>query len=184
MNIQSWFPLGLTGLILQSKGLSRVFSSTMIQKHLWCSAFFMVQLSHTYMTTGKIIALTIKAIVIKVTSLLFNTLSRFIIAFLPGNKHLLISWLRSPSTGILEPKKIKSFTLSTFSLSICHKVMGPLLLISCFESGIIYISEAADISPGNLDWNLWYIQSSISHYLLYIEVKLAKWQYSREWRGG
>jgi len=98
---------------------------------LWCSAFFMVQLSHPYMTTGKIIALTIQAIVIKMTSLLFNTLSRFVIAFLLRNKHLLISWLESLSTEILEPKKIKSFTLSTFSPSICRKVMGLLLLISC-----------------------------------------------------
>ena len=77
MNIQSWFPLGLTGLIsLLSKGLSRVFSSTTVWKHLWWSALFMVQLSHPYMTTGKTIALTIWTFVGKVVSLLLNTLTR------------------------------------------------------------------------------------------------------------
>ena len=91
---------------------------------LWCSAFFMVQLSYLFMTTGKTIALTLWTSVGKVTSLLFKMLSRFVIAFLPRNKHLLISWLKSPSTVILEPKKIKSVTASTFSPSICHKMMG------------------------------------------------------------
>ena len=117
MNIQDLFPLGLTGLIsLSSKGLSRVFSSTTVWKHqfYWCSASFMVQLSHPYMTIGKIIALTIWIFVSKVISLLFNMLSRFVIAFLPRNKCLLISWLQSPFTGMLEPKKIESATVSTF----------------------------------------------------------------------
>jgi len=84
----------------------------------------MVQLSHPYMTTGKIIALTRQTFVGKVTSVLFNMLSRFAIAFLPRSKHLLISWLQSPSAMILEPKKIKSVTVSTVSPSICHEVMG------------------------------------------------------------
>ena len=88
------------------------------------SALFMVQLSHLHMTTGKL-ALPIQTFVSKVISLFFNTLSRFFIAFLPRSKHLLISWLQSPSTVILEPKKIKSVTLFTFSASICHEVMGP-----------------------------------------------------------
>ena len=85
---------------------------SLLQHHSWkasllqCSAFFMVQLSHPYMTNGKTIALTIWTFVSKVTSLLFNMLSRFIIAFLPRSKHLLISWLQSPSAVILEPKKI------------------------------------------------------------------------------
>ena len=92
----------------------------------------MVQLSHQYMTTGKTIALTIQAFVGKVTSLLFNTLSRFVRAFLPRIKHLLISWLQSLSVVILEPKKIKSVTVSTFSLSICHEVMGPDAMIFAF----------------------------------------------------
>ena len=77
------------------------------------------------MTTGKDIALTIQIFVSKVMSLLFNMLSRFVIGFLPRSKHLLISWLQSPSTVILEPKKIKSATVCTFSPSICHEVMGP-----------------------------------------------------------
>ena len=91
-------------------------------------AFFMVQLSHptlTYMITGQTIALTTGTFVGKVMSLLFNTLSRFVKSFLPRIKHLLISWLQSPSAVTLEPKKIKSIIVSTFSPSICHKVMGP-----------------------------------------------------------
>ena len=87
---------------------------------IWCSAFFIVQLSHPYMTTGKTIALIIQSFVGKVMSLLFNTLSRLDIVFLPRNKHLLISWLQSPSAVILEPKKIKFVTVSTVSPSICH----------------------------------------------------------------
>ena len=84
----------------------------------------MVQLSHPYMTTGKNTVLTIWTFVSKVTSLLFNKLSRFVIAFIPRSKGPLISWLQSASAVILEPKKIKSVTVSTFSLSICHEVMG------------------------------------------------------------
>ena len=84
----------------------------------------MVQLSHPYMTTGKTIALTRWTFVSKVMSLLFNVLTRFVIAFLPRSKRLLISWLQSPSAVILEPKKIKSVTVSIVSLSICHEVMG------------------------------------------------------------
>ena len=91
---------------------------------LQCPAFFMVQLSHPYMTTGKTIALTRWIFVSKVMSLLFNTVSRFVIAFLPRSKSLLISWLKSPSAVILEPKKIKSVTVSIVSPSICHEVMG------------------------------------------------------------
>ena len=85
-----------------------------------CSAFFTIQLSHPYMTTGKIIALTRQIFVGKVMSLLFNMLSRLVITFLPRNKRLLISWLQSPSAVILEPRKIKSDTVSTVSPSICH----------------------------------------------------------------
>ena len=88
------------------------------------SAFFIVQLSHPYLTTGKTIALTRGTFVGKVMSLLFNKLSRVVIAFLLRSKRLLISWLKSPSAVILEPKKIKSVTLSIVSLSICHDVMG------------------------------------------------------------
>ena len=88
------------------------------------SAFFTVQLSHPYMTTGKTIALTRWTFVGKVMSLLFNMLSRLVITSLPRSKRLLISWLQSPSAVILEPPKIKSDTVSTVSPSICHEVMG------------------------------------------------------------
>ena len=88
------------------------------------SVFFMVQLLHPYMTTGKTIALTRRTFVGKVISLLFNVLSRLVIAFLPRSKRLLISWLQSPSVVILEPKKIKSVTVSLVSPSICNEVMG------------------------------------------------------------
>ena len=93
------------------------------------SAFFTVQLSHPYMTTGKTIALTRWTFVGKVTSLLFNILSRLVIMFLPRSKHLLISWLQSPSAVILEPQKIKSDTVSP---SISHEVMGPDAMIFVF----------------------------------------------------
>ena len=106
MNIQDWSPLGWTGWIsLQSKGLS-----SFLQHHiskasiLWWSAFFIVQLSHPYMTSGRTIALTRHTSVGKVMSLLFNMLSRLVITFLSRSKRLLISWLQSPSVVILEPK--------------------------------------------------------------------------------
>ena len=103
---------------------------------LQCLAFFMVQQSHLYLTTGKTIAFTFH-FVGKVISLLFNTLSRFVIAFLPRSKRLLISWLQSPSTVILKPKKIKSVTASTFSPSICHEVMGLDAMILVFRSMVL-----------------------------------------------
>ena len=96
------------------------------------SALFTVQLSHPYMTTGKSIALTRRTFVGKVMSLLFNMLSRLVITFLPRSKHLLISWLQSPSAVILEPKKIKSDTVSTVCPSISHEVMGPDNMILVF----------------------------------------------------
>ena len=92
---------------------------------LRCSAFFIVQLSHLYMTTEKTITLTRWTFVDKVMSLLFNMLSRLVITFLPRSEHLLISWVQLPSAVILEPKKIKSATVFTVSPSICHEVMGP-----------------------------------------------------------
>ena len=135
MNIQGWIPLGLTSLIsLQSKGLSRVFSNTTVKKH----QFFGTQPSlwsnsqYPHMTTGKTIVLTRQTFVSKVMSLLFNMLSRLVIVFLSRSKHLLISWLHSPSAVILEPKKIKSVTVSIVSPSICHEVMGPDAMISVF----------------------------------------------------
>ena len=123
-NIQGWFPLGLTGLIsLQSKELSRVFSSTTMQKHwffgaqssLWSNSHICMWLQK------KTIDLTKQTFVSRVMSLLFNTLSSLVIAFLPRSKHLLISWLQSPTAVILEPKKITSVILSTFSLQFAMK---------------------------------------------------------------
>ena len=114
MNIQGWFPLGLTGLIsLQSKGLSRVFSNTTVQKHKFSVLSFLYSPTLTFIHDyWKNHSLTIWTFVSKVMSLLFNMLSRLVIAFLPRSKHLLISWLQSPSAVILEPKKIKSVTVS------------------------------------------------------------------------
>ena len=99
---------------------------------LCCSALFMVQLSQPCVTTGKTIALTVWTFVGRVMSLLFNTLSRFVIAFLPRSNCLLISWLQSPSTVILEPKKRKSVAASTFSPSICQEVMEPDAIVLVF----------------------------------------------------
>ena len=92
----------------------------------------MLQLSHAYMTTGKTIALTRQIFVDKVMSLAFNMLSRLVITFLPRSKHLLISWLQSPSAVILEPPKMKSDTVSTVSPSISHEVMGPDAMVLVF----------------------------------------------------
>ena len=99
---------------------------------LQCSAFFMVQLSHPYVITRKTIALTRRTCVAKVMSLLFNMLSRLVIAFLPRRKCLLISWLQSPSAVILKPKKIKSITVFIVSPFICREVMGPDAMIFVF----------------------------------------------------
>ena len=99
---------------------------------LRCSAFFIVHLSHSYMTTGKTIALTRRTLVGKEMSLLFNMLSRLVITFHPRSKHLLISWLQSPSAVILEPPKIKSDTVSTVFPAISHEVMGPDAMIFVF----------------------------------------------------
>ena len=99
---------------------------------LQCSAFFTVQLSYPYITTGKTIALTRQTFVGKVMSLLLNMLSRLVIAFLSRSKHLLISWLQSPSAVILEPPKIKSVMVSIVSPSVYHEVMGPDAMILVF----------------------------------------------------
>ena len=99
---------------------------------VWCTAFFIVQLSHPYIITGKTIALTRQTFVGKVMSLLFNMLSRLVITFPPRSKSLLISWLQSPSAVILEPQKIKSDTVSTVSPSISHEVVGPDAMILVF----------------------------------------------------
>ena len=122
MNIQfiffriDWFDLLAVQETLKSLLQHHSLKASIFQ----CSAFFMVQLSHLYMTTGKTITLTRWTFVSEVMSLLFNMLSRLVIAFLPRSKHLLISWLQSPSVEILEPRKIKPDTVSTVSPSISH----------------------------------------------------------------
>ena len=121
LSIKGWFPLRLTDMIsLLSKGLSWVFSSTTVQNYQFFSALpSLWSSSQSYLTTGKTIVLTIQTFVSKVMTLLFNTLSKFVIAFLPRSNCLLISWLQSPSAVILEHKKRKSVTISTFPPSIC-----------------------------------------------------------------
>ena len=124
-----WFDLLAVQGTLKSL-LQHHSSKASTLRHL--AFFFLVQLSHPYMTTGKTRALTIRTFVGKVMSLLFNTLSRFVIAFFPRSKRLLISWLQLPSAVILEPKKIKSVTVSIVSLSVCYEVMGPDAMIFIF----------------------------------------------------
>ena len=135
MNIQDWFLLRLTGWISsQSKGLSRVFSNTTVQKY----QFFSTQLSLWFNSQvhktllKKIMTWTRQIFVDKVMFLLFNMLSRLSIAFLPRSKRLLILWLQWSSKVILQPKKIKSLTISIVSPSICHEVMGPDTMIFIF----------------------------------------------------
>ena len=167
------------------------------------SAFFTVQLSHPYTITGKTIAWTKWTFVGKVMSLLFNILSRLVITFLPRSKCLLISWLRSPSAVILEPRKIKSDTVSTVSPTIRHEMMGPdamiylsflnveleanffTLLFHFYQEvlqflftfhrkgGVICISEVIDIFPSNLDSSLCFIQPDISHDVLSSHLPLS-----------
>ena len=122
MSIQDWFPLGWTGWIsLQSKGLSSLLQHRSSKAStLWCSAFFIVQLSHPYMTSGKTIALTRWTFVGRVISLLFIMPSRLVMPCLPRSKHLLISWLQSPSAVMLEPPKIACHCFHFFP-TICHK---------------------------------------------------------------
>ena len=152
MNIQGWFPLGLTGLIsLMSKGLSRVFSNTTVQKHqffgTWLS-FWTNSYTRTWVLE-KIISLTVQIFVSKMMSQLFNMLSRFIMAFLPKSKHLLISWLQSPSTVILEPKKI-----------ICH----------CFHFFPIYLPWSDE--TGYHDLRFWgvFLLMSFSFFFNFITI--------------
>ena len=118
---------------------------------LWYSAFFIVQLSHPNTTTGKTVALTRWTFVGKVMSLLFNMLSSLVITFIPRSKHLLISWLQSPSAVILEPPKIKSVTVSTVSPSICHEVMGPDALILVFWMSFLFVWWLRN-SPSDVCW--------------------------------
>ena len=141
MNIQDWFDL----LAVQGTLKSLLQHHSAKTSILWCSGFFVVQLSHPYMTAGKAIALTRQTFVGKVLFLLFDMLSRLIIAFLPRSKHLLISWLQSPSAVMLEPPKIKFFTVSIVSPSICHEVMGPDVMTFAFW--MLSFKPAFSLSP-------------------------------------
>ena len=130
MNIQDWFPLGLTGDLCAVQGtlkslLQHHSSKASVLRHL---AFFIVQLSNPYMTTGKTIALTRQTFGGKVMSLLFNMLSRWVITFLPRCKCLLISWLHVTICSDFGAKKMKSVTVSMVSPSIYHEVMGPVTM--------------------------------------------------------
>ena len=120
--------------LLAVKGLSKNLFQHRCSKAsiLWCSAFCIVQLPHPYVTTGKTKALTRWTFVGKVMSLPCNMLSRLVIAFLPRSKHLLISWLQSPSAVILEPPKVKSLTISIVYPSVCHEVIEPDAMILVF----------------------------------------------------
>ena len=137
---QSWEHPGLISIRMDWLDLLAVQGTlkSLLQHHsskasiLQHSAFFIVQVSHPYMTTGKTIALARWIFVGKIMSLLFNILSRLVITFFPRSKRLLISWLQSPSSVILEPQKIKSDTVSTVSPSISHEVMGPDAMIFIF----------------------------------------------------
>ena len=123
-----------------------------------CSDFFIVQLSHPYMTTGKTIALTRQTFVDKVMSLLFDMLSRLLITFLPRSKHLLLSWLQSPSAVILEPRRIKSATVSP---SICHEVMGP-------DTRILFFSMLSFKPTFSLSYS--YIYIILNSIVLYLHL--------------
>ena len=123
-----WFDLPALQGILKSFLQHHRLKASVLQH----STFFLVQLSHRYMSTGKTMALTRWTFVGKVKSLLFNMLSQSVIAFLPRSKGLLVAWLQSPSAVILEPKKIKTVTVSIVSQSICHEVMGPDTMIFVF----------------------------------------------------
>ena len=128
MNVQDWLDLLAVQGTLKSLLQHHSSKASILQR----SAFFTVQLSHPYMTTGKTIALTRQTFVGKIMSLLYNMLSRLVITFLSRSKRLLISWLQSHSAVILEPRKIKSLAVCIASLSIYHEVMGPDAMILVF----------------------------------------------------
>ena len=127
VNIQGWFPLRVTGLISL---LSKEHFKSLLQHHsskrsiLWYSTFFMVHTHNHRWLLGKTIAVTIQTFAGKEMSLIFNTLARFVIPFLLWSNHLLVSWTQSPSAEMLRPKKRISVTVSTFSPSVCHELMG------------------------------------------------------------
>ena len=153
MNIQGWFPLGLTDLNFLLSRDSRVIPSTIVWKHEFLSSqHYLWFHSHIRTTTRKTIAFTTQTFVSKVMALLFNTLSRFVIAFLLRSKHLLMSWLQSQSAVILESKKIKSVTVSIVPPS-CHEVMGlhaVILVFWCWVLSQLFHSPLSPSSRGSL----------------------------------
>ena len=172
---------GHSGLIcwisLQSK-YSQESSPTPQFKSINSSAFLTVHLSHPYMTTGKTIALARRTFVGKVMSLLFHMLSRLVITFLPRSKHLLISWLQSPSAVILEPLKIKSVTFSTVSLSIYHEVMGLDAMILVFWM----LSFKSTFPLSSFTFIKRFFSSSREHeYLEVVETVLLKTHVLLDW---
>ena len=169
MNIQAWFPLWKWMDWLDLLAVQATLK-ILLQRHnlkatvLWLSAIFMVQLSYPCMTTGKITALIVWNFVGKMISLLLNVLSRFVIAFLPRSQRLLISWLQPPSTVILEPKKIKSVTVSIFSPLICHEVMGLDAMIFVFW--MLSFKPAFSLSSCTLVKKLVYPHQEVPLYFL------------------
>ena len=139
LSYQSLQYSGLISFRIDCFDLLALQGTSLLQQHssetsvLWHSAFFILQLSHPYVTAGNTTALTRQTFVSKEMSLLFHVLSRLVIAFLPRSKHFLISLLQSPSAVVLEPKKVKSVTVSIVSPSICRDVMGPGAMILVFE---------------------------------------------------
>ena len=191
MNIQGWFfRVDWFGFLVVQGTLKNLLSTTIWKHHFFgASALFMVQLSHPYVITGKIIALISQPFVGQVMSLLFNILSRVVIAFLPRSKCLLISWLQSPSAVILEPKKIKSVSFHCLPIYLpwndrteCHDLLFlnvefsakfftlifhfQFLFTFCLKSGVICIYEIIDISSGNLVSSFCFIQPGFSHDVL------------------
>ena len=137
----------------------------------------MVQLSYPYMTTGKTRGLTRRTFVGEAMSLLFNMLSRLVIVFLAGSKHLLISWLQSPSVVILEPKEIKSITVSVVSPSMCHEIMGP--------DARIFVFYMLSFKPASLLYSSTFIKrlfssSSLSAIRVVLSAYLSYWYFSRQ----
>ena len=144
---------------------------------LWHFAFFMVQLSQPYVTTGKTIALSIRTFCGEVRSLFFNTLSRFVIAFLPRSTHLLISRLQSPSAVIVGPNKRKFVTVSTISHSICHEVMGPDPMILLFKKIYLVLRWFLSFSSFNLI-KMFFSFSPISvASSAYLRLLIFSWQF-------
>ena len=181
MNTQDWSPLGHPKgwISLQPKGLARVFSNTTAQKH----QFFGAQLSsqsnshiRPFMTTGKTIALTRRTFAGKVMSLLFNMPFRLVITFLPKSKHLLISWVQSPSAVILEPKEIKYDTASTVSPSISHEVMEPDTMILVFW--MLSFKPTFSLSSFTFTKRL-FSSSSLSAIRVVSSAYLSYWYFSR-----